>query len=300
MIEEAKEELLKNKGAIVNISSVAALIPSSHWGIYGVVKAAQDKMTTNLAFGVPPRTPGRCTQAATAQARARRPADRTLRCGAVCAQGRARQLGPARRHPDRGDREHGGAPGPVDRGHVQEARQVARHAARRARRRGGPLRPRLCSPRAVSRRQNFLPGGAGCSAAARRSHVQQCVAGTLAERDEKRKCDQHMRISLPGQPGDLPAIVRAHMRADGAGCAGGRGNPVPVLQRQRVHNGRAAACGRRRAPGVLAQQPRGWPPEPQREGGVSRAPTRKPGDRNRVSAWACGQLQRCRRGPLCW
>ncbi len=54
MIEEAKEELLKNKGAIVNISSVASLIPSSNWGIYGVVKAAQDKMTTNLAFGVRP------------------------------------------------------------------------------------------------------------------------------------------------------------------------------------------------------------------------------------------------------
>ena len=52
MIEEASAELLKNKGAIVNISSVAALIPSSNWGIYGVVKAAQDKLTTNLAFSV--------------------------------------------------------------------------------------------------------------------------------------------------------------------------------------------------------------------------------------------------------
>lgn len=52
MIEEASVELLKNKGAVVNISSVAALIPSSNWGIYGVVKAAQDKLTTNLAFSV--------------------------------------------------------------------------------------------------------------------------------------------------------------------------------------------------------------------------------------------------------
>lgn len=52
MIEEASAELLKNKGAVVNISSVAALIPSSNWGIYGVVKAAQDKLTTNLAFSV--------------------------------------------------------------------------------------------------------------------------------------------------------------------------------------------------------------------------------------------------------
>jgi len=50
MIEEASEELLKNKGAVVNVSSVAAIIPSSNWGVYGVVKAAQDKLTTNLAF----------------------------------------------------------------------------------------------------------------------------------------------------------------------------------------------------------------------------------------------------------
>lgn len=57
MIDIAEEELIKNKGAVVNVSSVAAIIPSSTWGIYGVVKAAQDKLTTNLAFMV--RTPPR-------------------------------------------------------------------------------------------------------------------------------------------------------------------------------------------------------------------------------------------------
>ena len=55
MIDIAEDELIKNKGAVVNVSSVAAIIPSSTWGIYGVVKAAQDKLTTNLAFMV--RTP---------------------------------------------------------------------------------------------------------------------------------------------------------------------------------------------------------------------------------------------------
>ena len=52
MIDIAEDELIKNKGAVVNVSSVAAIIPSSTWGIYGVVKAAQDKLTTNLAFMV--------------------------------------------------------------------------------------------------------------------------------------------------------------------------------------------------------------------------------------------------------
>lgn len=52
MIGIAEDELIKNKGSVVNVSSVAAIIPSSTWGIYGVVKAAQDKLTTNLAFMV--------------------------------------------------------------------------------------------------------------------------------------------------------------------------------------------------------------------------------------------------------
>ncbi|KAK9834036.1 hypothetical protein WJX81_004926 [Elliptochloris bilobata] len=50
MVDEGLEQLLANKGAVVNVSSMAALIPSANWGIYGVVKAAQDKMTTNMAF----------------------------------------------------------------------------------------------------------------------------------------------------------------------------------------------------------------------------------------------------------
>ena len=52
MVGVAEEELVKNKGAVVNVSSVAAIIPSGTWGIYGVVKAAQDKLTTNMAFVV--------------------------------------------------------------------------------------------------------------------------------------------------------------------------------------------------------------------------------------------------------
>jgi NAD(P)-dependent dehydrogenase (short-subunit alcohol dehydrogenase family) len=50
LIRAAEEELIKNKGAVVNISSVAAIMPSSTFQPYGVAKAAQDKLTQDLAF----------------------------------------------------------------------------------------------------------------------------------------------------------------------------------------------------------------------------------------------------------
>ena len=39
-----------SQGAVVNISSVAAIMPSSTFQPYGVAKAAQDKLTQDLAF----------------------------------------------------------------------------------------------------------------------------------------------------------------------------------------------------------------------------------------------------------
>ena len=38
------------QGAVINVSSVGAVIPASGFQAYGVAKAAQDKMTMNLAF----------------------------------------------------------------------------------------------------------------------------------------------------------------------------------------------------------------------------------------------------------
>ncbi|BDA43070.1 Glucose 1-dehydrogenase [Coccomyxa sp. Obi] len=50
LIRAAEEELIKNKGAVVNISSVGAVMPSATFQPYGVAKAAQDKLTQDLAF----------------------------------------------------------------------------------------------------------------------------------------------------------------------------------------------------------------------------------------------------------
>ncbi|EIE22082.1 NAD(P)-binding protein [Coccomyxa subellipsoidea C-169] len=56
LIRAAEEELVKNKGAIVNIASVVALIPQKGaMFAYGVAKAAQDKMTKDLAFEFAPK-----------------------------------------------------------------------------------------------------------------------------------------------------------------------------------------------------------------------------------------------------
>ncbi|BDA47161.1 Glucose 1-dehydrogenase [Coccomyxa sp. Obi] len=50
LIRAAQEELIKNKGAIVNVTSTLALFPSEGFLTYGVAKAAQDKLTKDLAF----------------------------------------------------------------------------------------------------------------------------------------------------------------------------------------------------------------------------------------------------------
>ncbi|CAL5224873.1 g7631 [Coccomyxa viridis] len=52
LIRAAEEELIKNKGAVVNVSSVGAIMPISSPTMtsYGVAKAAQDTLTKNLAF----------------------------------------------------------------------------------------------------------------------------------------------------------------------------------------------------------------------------------------------------------
>lgn len=51
IIRAAEEELIKNKGAVINVSSVGALVPMSpNMASYGVAKAAQDQLTKNLAF----------------------------------------------------------------------------------------------------------------------------------------------------------------------------------------------------------------------------------------------------------
>ncbi|BDA42099.1 Glucose 1-dehydrogenase [Coccomyxa sp. Obi] len=51
LIRAAEEELIKNKGSVVNISSVAAVIPNQpSIQAYGAAKAAQDKLTQDLAF----------------------------------------------------------------------------------------------------------------------------------------------------------------------------------------------------------------------------------------------------------
>ncbi|EIE23326.1 NAD(P)-binding protein [Coccomyxa subellipsoidea C-169] len=55
LIRAAEEELIKNKGAIVNISSVAAIFPAATFAPYGVAKAAQDKLTQDLAFEFAPK-----------------------------------------------------------------------------------------------------------------------------------------------------------------------------------------------------------------------------------------------------
>ena len=43
------------QGAIVNISSVAAIFPAATFAPYGVAKAAQDKVTQDLAFEFAPK-----------------------------------------------------------------------------------------------------------------------------------------------------------------------------------------------------------------------------------------------------
>ncbi|EIE23552.1 NAD(P)-binding protein [Coccomyxa subellipsoidea C-169] len=50
LIRAAEEELVKNKGAVVNVSSVAAIIPFPSMNPYCVAKAAQDTLTRNLAL----------------------------------------------------------------------------------------------------------------------------------------------------------------------------------------------------------------------------------------------------------
>ncbi|CAL8461624.1 g1155 [Coccomyxa elongata] len=51
LIRAAEKELIKNKGSVVNISSVAAIIPNQPTiQAYGAAKAAQDKLTQDLAF----------------------------------------------------------------------------------------------------------------------------------------------------------------------------------------------------------------------------------------------------------
>lgn len=55
LIREAQEELIKNKGSVVNISSIAALVPNPTLLAYGVMKAAQDKLTKDLAFELAPK-----------------------------------------------------------------------------------------------------------------------------------------------------------------------------------------------------------------------------------------------------
>ncbi|KAK9905613.1 hypothetical protein WJX75_003074 [Coccomyxa subellipsoidea] len=55
LIRAAEEELIKSKGSIVNISSILAIIPAEGFWAYGVAKAAQDKMTKDLAFEFAPK-----------------------------------------------------------------------------------------------------------------------------------------------------------------------------------------------------------------------------------------------------
>ncbi|KAK9905602.1 hypothetical protein WJX75_002844 [Coccomyxa subellipsoidea] len=55
LIRAAEEELIKNKGAVVNISSVMAIISAEDDIAYGVAKAAQDKLTKDLAFKFAPK-----------------------------------------------------------------------------------------------------------------------------------------------------------------------------------------------------------------------------------------------------
>jgi NAD(P)-dependent dehydrogenase (short-subunit alcohol dehydrogenase family) len=56
LIREAEEELIKNKGAVVNISSVNSVMPGSkQMSSYAAAKAAQDKLTQDLAFEFAPK-----------------------------------------------------------------------------------------------------------------------------------------------------------------------------------------------------------------------------------------------------
>jgi NAD(P)-dependent dehydrogenase (short-subunit alcohol dehydrogenase family) len=43
------------QGSVVNVSSTGAVVPSSAMQSYGVAKAAQDKLTKNLAFELAPK-----------------------------------------------------------------------------------------------------------------------------------------------------------------------------------------------------------------------------------------------------
>jgi NAD(P)-dependent dehydrogenase (short-subunit alcohol dehydrogenase family) len=43
------------QGAVINVSSVGAVIPATGFQAYGVAKAAQDKMTQNLALEFAPK-----------------------------------------------------------------------------------------------------------------------------------------------------------------------------------------------------------------------------------------------------
>ncbi|EIE23343.1 hypothetical protein COCSUDRAFT_41609 [Coccomyxa subellipsoidea C-169] len=55
LIKAAEEELIKNKGSVVNISSAIAIMPAVGFLTYGVAKAAQDKLTRDLAFQYAPK-----------------------------------------------------------------------------------------------------------------------------------------------------------------------------------------------------------------------------------------------------
>ncbi|CAL8461621.1 g1152 [Coccomyxa elongata] len=56
LIRAAEEELIKNKGAVVNISSVISVMPGHKpMSAYGAAKAAQDKLTQDLAFEFAPK-----------------------------------------------------------------------------------------------------------------------------------------------------------------------------------------------------------------------------------------------------
>ncbi|CAL5224871.1 g7629 [Coccomyxa viridis] len=55
LVRAAEEELIRNKGAVVNISSTAARVPRGGNPAYGVAKAAQDRLTQDLAFELAPK-----------------------------------------------------------------------------------------------------------------------------------------------------------------------------------------------------------------------------------------------------
>ncbi|KAK9905943.1 hypothetical protein WJX75_009272 [Coccomyxa subellipsoidea] len=55
LIRAAETELIKNKGAIINVSSAAANIPGDSFTAYDMVKAAEDKLTKDLAFQYAPQ-----------------------------------------------------------------------------------------------------------------------------------------------------------------------------------------------------------------------------------------------------